>query len=107
MKALLVRDTPVRVLNISESGFLFECHHLLMDGVVGELRLEMDGADRQEFARVGRTVERLGARAPYIFGGEFLPGGTRPADAIERVLSSARPRSPGEPPRQKRWRRNG
>lgn len=106
MKALLVRDTPVRVLNISESGFSFECHRPFMDGVVGELRLNAAGMERRDVARVGRSMSRPGARAPFVVGGDFLPGVRHPLDAIDRMLSTARPRSIGERPHQKRWRKN-
>lgn len=68
--------------------------------------MSADGIERCEVARVGRSLLRLGANAPYLVGGEFLPGVRQPADAIQRVLVAAQASNSGAPPRQKRWRKN-
>ena len=71
MRGLLVRKIPVRLVNLSLSGFLLESDRAVQAGSTGELRVDLGDAMYRDQIRVGRAVERAGANQPYHLGGEF------------------------------------
>ncbi len=58
MRGLLVRQIPVRLVNLSLSGFLLESENQIDVGSTGELRVDLGGAQYSDQVRVARTLAR-------------------------------------------------
>ena len=84
MRGLLVRRIPVRLLDLSLTGFLLESASQITVGSTGELRVDLGGARCSDHVRVARVVDRQGATLPYQLGGEFS-WGDRPAQDSVRL----------------------
>jgi hypothetical protein len=69
---LLVIDTPVRVLEMSQNGFLLEAGGQIEVGTVGLLRVDMDGAAYEGDIRAVRCTELEGSADRHRLGAEFL-----------------------------------
>jgi hypothetical protein len=69
---LLVIDTPVRVLEMSQDGFLLETTRWAAAGTVGRLRLEVDGMTHEGEIRVVRSSRLEGTAERHRLGAEFL-----------------------------------
>ena len=69
---LLVIDTPVRVLNMSQNGFLLEATRASDEGTVGLLRIGADGNSYEGEIRVIRCRALEGAADRHHLGTEFL-----------------------------------
>jgi hypothetical protein len=69
---LVVIETPVRVLDISEHGFLLDASWHAEAGTVGRVRLDVDGASYEGHVRVVRCNCVEGAADRYCLGAEFL-----------------------------------
>ena len=61
MRGLLVRQIPVRLVNLSLSGFLLESENQIDVGSTGELRVDLGGAQYSDQVRVARTLADLEA----------------------------------------------
>jgi hypothetical protein len=97
MRGLLVRQIPVRLVNLSLSGFLLESDSELDIGSTGELQVDLGGAKYSDQVRVARTVARPGATHPYHLGGEFS-WGKRPTQdsmrlAVRAIETDGQPQS--------------
>ena len=88
MRGLLVRQIPVRLVNISLSGFLLESDRQVQIGSTGELKVDLGDAMYTDQVRVGRAISRRGANQPYHLGGEFS-WGNRPAKDSVRLAVRA------------------
>ena len=88
MRGLLVRQIPVRLVNLSLSGFLLESDSELDVGSTGELQVDLGGARYNDQVRVARTVARPGSTRPYHLGGEFS-WGKRPTQYSMRLAVRA------------------
>lgn len=71
MRGLLVKQIPVRLVNLSLSGFLLESESDIDVGSTGELRVDLGSAVYNDEVRVARTVTRAGTSLPYTLAGEF------------------------------------
>jgi hypothetical protein len=71
-EGLLVIDTPVRVLDISESGFLLEAVRQSAAGTVGLLQVAVDGRAYEGEVRVIRCSPIEGTADRHRLGTEFL-----------------------------------
>ena len=71
MRGVLVREIPVRLLDVSQSGCLLGATREVEHGTGGELRIMLDGKHYQDFIRVVRLREYHGASFPCILGGHF------------------------------------
>jgi len=71
-EGLLVLDTPVRVLDISESGFQLEAVRQRAAGTVGLLQVTVDGRSYEGEIRVIRSSAIEGAADRHRLGTEFL-----------------------------------
>jgi hypothetical protein len=69
---LLVVDTPVRVLDISPTGFLLEAARHSAAGTVGLLRVQVDGQAYEGEIRVIRCSAMEGGAERHRLGTEFL-----------------------------------
>jgi hypothetical protein len=68
----LVRQVPLRLLDVSVSGCLFESPASISDGSVGYLDVAIDGRHRGETVRICRSVRIRGRVWPWITGAQFL-----------------------------------
>ena len=69
---VLARGIPARLVEISRSGCLLESSHRVVDGIVGELRLEVGGELLVDDVRVTRCVLVEGSGSSYLVGAEFV-----------------------------------
>ena len=83
MKARLLRDVPVCLLDFSLSGCCVATNHPLGDGTVGELRVILDGKEYRDTIEVLRTSQRHGVSPTFVAGGHFA-WGNRPGTASIR-----------------------
>ena len=72
MVGALIRHVPLRLLDVSASGCLFESPASIGDGSVGQLRVTIDGRHRFETVRVCRSVRRQERAWPWMTGAQFL-----------------------------------
>jgi hypothetical protein len=70
--ALLGRDVVVRLLEISQSGCLFESSHAMPISTIAALSVEIDGREYVDEVRVSRSRLLAGAGERYEVGVEFL-----------------------------------
>lgn len=85
MRGLLVRQVPVRLVNVSLSGFLIETPNEIGVGTTGELRVEMSGSRRHDQVRVARSVGLAGSTSFYL-GGEFSWGARPKNDSVRKAV---------------------
>ena len=78
----LIREIPVRLLNISSSGFLFESRADIGAGATGTLRVDLGNAKYLSQARVSRSVRLAGSGDTFHAGGEFSQDGLPVAAAL-------------------------
>jgi hypothetical protein len=71
--ATLVRNVPVRVLDVSRCGCRLESSERLDPGTAGSLRLRLDGQNHEDDVRIARCQVREGAGPCYFLGVELLP----------------------------------
>lgn len=70
--AVLGREVPVRLLEISASGCLLECRSRLDVGRHGSLRVVFDDTEFSDDVRIMRCREVSGSSALYHAGAEFV-----------------------------------
>ena len=85
MRGLLVRQVPVRLVNVSLSGFLLESTSEIGVGTTGELRVDMSGNRCRDQVRVARSVGRPGS-ANFYLGGEFSWGARPENGSVRRAV---------------------
>jgi hypothetical protein len=90
---LLVIDTPVRVLDMSQNGFLLEASRQTDAGTVGLLRVDVDGRGYEGEVRVVRCNRLEGAAERHHLGAECLrirrvPHGSPLRDAFCAMLKT-------------------
>ena len=71
----LVREIPVRLLNISSSGFLFESHKEIRAGATGTLHVDLGSVKCLSPVGVSRSVRVVGSGDTFHAGGEFAQDG--------------------------------
>jgi hypothetical protein len=90
--AVLLRDVPLVVRDVSSGGCLIESAALLHVGMIGWLEVEFEDERRFEWFRVARVEARH--NRVYVAGVEFLPlaaaGAVSMRSAIGRFRRSAR-----------------
>jgi hypothetical protein len=92
--ALLIIDTPVRVLEMSQDGSLLEATWRADAGTVGRLRVDVDGVPYEGEIRVVRSSRLEGAAERHRLGAEFLrtqrvPHGSPLRNAFVAMLNPA------------------
>jgi len=99
---VLVRDVPMRVLNVSGSGCLIESASPFESGAVASIAVRIDGEDYRDDVRVVRCQRVEGAGSTYQLGAEFLwttPPGAR---SLRRVMRTLRGRRLVDPEKETR-----
>ena len=86
--AVLLRNVPLVVRDVSSGGCLIESCTPLQVGTVGWLEVEFDGALHFEWFRIAR-VDRCGERA-FVSGVEFLPLAAAGSDSLRGVIGRLR-----------------
>ena len=88
MRGLLVKQIPVRLVNLSLSGFLIESETDVHVGSTGELRVDLGDAVYNDEVRVARAVTRAGTSLPYHLGGEFSWANRPRQDSVRLAVRS-------------------
>jgi hypothetical protein len=93
-EGLLVIDTPVRVLEISQHGFLLETNQGVGAGTVGRLRVEVNGTAYEGEVRVVRSSRLEGRAERHRLGTEWVrthrvPHGSPLRGAFVAMLNAA------------------
>ena len=102
-RGVLVRTIPVRLLNVSSSGFLLESGRRLDAGTTGILDVDTGATRYLSPANLLRSVCRPGAGHTFLLGGTFTPeirAARRPTRLVPRQAarrSSRRDRAPRAP----------
>jgi hypothetical protein len=85
--AVLGREVPVRLIEISTSGCLLESSSRLEQGTAGVLRVTFEDEAYQDDVRIMRCRAFEGSSAVYQIGAEFL-WTTRPHErSLRRVIT--------------------
>lgn len=90
-RGVLVRTIPVRLLNVSSSGFLLESQQRIDAGTTGILDVDTGIARYLSPASLLRSVFRPGAGQTFQLGGMFTPSA-----AITRQPMPLVPRRPDQ-----------
>ena len=85
--AVLGRDIPVRLLNISGSGLLVAATSTLHEGTTASVRLDFQGVEYTDDVRVVRCT-RIEGSSEYHLGMEFL-WTTAPGERSMRRLTAS------------------
>ena len=70
--AVLVREVPVRLLDLSLSGCLLESRERLQSAAAGRLLVHIGGRTRFDDVRISRCVQVEGAGLVFRVGADFL-----------------------------------
>ena len=84
--AVIGRDVPVRLVNISGSGCLLQAESRIAGGTTGSLRVSFDGHEYSDDVRVVRCREMSGAGGRWQFGVEFLWTTQPNEQSLRRVI---------------------
>jgi hypothetical protein len=86
--AVLGREVPVRLVDISGSGCLLESSNRIEQGTTGTLRVTFEGLEYSDDVRIMRCRPCEGSSTLYHVGAEFL-WTTSPGDrSLRRILAS-------------------
>jgi hypothetical protein len=100
--AVLLRDVPLVVRDVSSGGCRIESPALLQVGMIGWLEVEFEGERRFEWFRVARVEAR--PDHIYVAGVEFLPFGAAGADSLRSAIGRLRRSSRGKRSEKAFWR---
>jgi hypothetical protein len=89
--AVLGRDVPVRLMNISGSGCLVHSEIRIPEGTTGTLRLTCQGLDYTDDVRVVRCQAPVAGDSWYRIGVQFLWNTHPGTRALRRVISGLPP----------------
>lgn len=89
--AVLGRDVPVRVIDVSNSGCLLQSEIHLIAGTTGSLRVTFSGAEYSDDVRVMRCQAPENGDGWFRVGAQFL--WIRPPDerSVRRLVASLQP----------------
>jgi hypothetical protein len=90
--AVLLRDVPLVVRDVSSGGCLIESCTALQVGTIGWLEVEFEGERRFEWFRIAR-VHTHGESA-FLAGVEFLPLAAAGSDSLRSAIGRLRRSTP-------------
>ncbi len=99
-RGVLIRTIPVRLLNVSASGFLLESQQRINAGTTGILDVDAGTTRYLSPANLLRAVHRPGAGQTFHVGGMFTP--STAAARRPTHLPSRRSAPVSQPPRAAR-----
>ena len=85
--AVLGREVPLRLMDISNAGCLLESTCRLEKGATGLLRVQFNGEEYMDDVRVIRCQESEGASGMYHLGAEFLWTTSPHERSLRRVIA--------------------
>jgi hypothetical protein len=85
--AVLGREVPIRLVDISSAGCLLESTSRLEKGTTGVLRVLYEGGQYMDEVRIMRCRECEGSGAVYQLGAEFLWTTNPRETSLRRVLA--------------------
>ena len=88
--ATLIRRVPVRVVEASTAGCVFESPSALIEGTVGFVQTRTSTHDCSEAVRVRRTSETSDTAWPYRMAAEFLTLGPASPDSLRGLATIMR-----------------
>lgn len=83
----VIRRVPVRLVEVSASGCLWDASAPLDEGAVGFLEVRTAGHHRVEAVRIVRTLHAAGAPWPYRMAAEFLTLAPLSPDSLRGVAA--------------------
>lgn len=86
--AVLGREVPVRLVDISNSGCLLESGSRLDKGTTGCLRVTFEGLEYADDVRIMRCRASEGSGSLYFLGAEFLWTSSPGERSLRRILAS-------------------
>ena len=86
--AVLGREVPVRLIDISSSGCLLESGSRLEKGTTGSLRVVFEGLEYSDDVRIMRCRPSEGSSSLYYLGAEFLWTTSPSERSLRRVLAT-------------------
>lgn len=86
--AVLGREVPVRLVDISNSGCLLECGSRLEKGTTGSLRVTFEGLEYSDDVRIMRCRGTEGSGSFYYLGAEFLWTSSPGERSLRRILAT-------------------
>ena len=86
--AVLGREVPVRLVDISGSGCLLESSSRLEMGTTGSLRVIFEGVEYTDDVRIMRCRPCEGSSALYHLGAEFLWTSSPGDRSLRRIMAS-------------------
>ena len=90
--AVLLRNLPLLVRDVSSSGCLIESSAPLQVGTVGWLEVEFEGERRFEWFRIARVHTR--GESAFLAGVEFLPLAAAGSDSLRSAIGRLRRSTP-------------
>ena len=90
--AVLLRNLPLTVRDVSSSGCLIESSAPLQVGTVGWLEVEFEGERRFEWFRIARVHTR--GESAFLAGVEFLPLAAAGSDSLRSAIGRLRRTTP-------------
>lgn len=90
--AVLLRNVPLVVRDVSSGGCLIESRKPLQIGTVGWLEVEFEGQRRYEWFRITRVV--TSGESAFVSGVEFLPLTAAGADSLRSAIGRLRLSTP-------------
>ena len=85
--AVLGREVPVRLMDISSAGCLLESCCRLEKGATGLLKVQFDDTEYADDVRVMRCLESEGGSGLYQMGAEFLWTSSPHELSLRRVIA--------------------
>jgi c-di-GMP-binding flagellar brake protein YcgR len=89
--AVLRRDLPVRLLDISASGCLLQSETRLAEGTTGTLRLLFDAVEYVDDVRIMRCQAPNSGDSWFRLGAEFLWTSNPDERSLRRVVAGLQP----------------
>jgi hypothetical protein len=89
--AVLGRDVPVRLMDISNSGCLLQSESRLAEGTTGTLRLTYEGVDYADDVRIMRCQAPTAGDSWFRLGAQFLWTTTPGERSLRRLIATLQP----------------
>jgi hypothetical protein len=87
--AMMARNVPMRLIDMSRTGCLLESHQRVEEGTVGELRLEVQRETFADDVRITRCVLVEGSGSIYRVGAEFVQTRRPGEHSIRRAVTAS------------------